>query len=67
MTARFRRVTLITMKRKHVHLMREDKCGHWWFEIGDSLEPDSESYGWWPLDPVSPTGTIVGVSGELNG
>jgi hypothetical protein len=55
------------MKRLHIHLTREDKYGHWWFEIGDPLDPRSESYGWWPREPVGLAGTLVGVPGELNG
>ncbi len=55
------------MKRKHIHLTREDKYGHWWFEIGDPTDPNSESYGWWPLGPVGPAGTFAGAQGELNG
>ncbi len=67
MADRFRPILSITMKRKHIHLMREDKYGHWWFEIGDSLDPDSESYGWWPKYPVGPKGALAGVAGDLNG
>lgn len=46
MPDKFRQVQLITMKRKHINLTRVDRYGHWWFEIGDPSDPDSESYGW---------------------
>jgi hypothetical protein len=63
----FRQVKLLTMKRKHINLARDDKYGHWWFEIGDPFDPGSESYGWWPFAPVGLTRTLLGVAGELNG
>src|SRR5579862_9502320 len=63
----FREITLITMKRKHIHLTCSDRYGHWWFEIGDPTDPVSESYGWWPLHSVAVKQTLAGVEGELNG
>ncbi len=63
----FRPVQLILMKRKNVNLTREDRYGHWWFEIGSPSDPASESYGWWPKWPVDVRGMFVGVDGELNG
>jgi hypothetical protein len=45
--------------------------GHWWFEIGDSRQVASESYGWWPRMLDSGwrliRDTLFGVAGELNG
>src|SRR5438105_539130 len=67
MPRRFRQVTLILMKRKHIKLTGEEKYGHWWFVIGDMTTPTSERYGWWPREPVGPKGTFGGVEGELNG
>jgi hypothetical protein len=71
MPNQFRQVSLITMKRKHIKLLRKDgKYGHWWFVIGDPDDPSSESYGWWPGTPDSLLGvktTFGGVVGELNG
>jgi hypothetical protein len=58
---------LITIKRKHISLAREDRYGHWWFEIGDADDADSESYGWWPGRPVGLREALAGVAGELNG
>jgi hypothetical protein len=52
---------LITIKRKNIHLLGEDKYGHWWIELG------TDSYGWWPKYPVGFRGTFTGVEGELNG
>jgi hypothetical protein len=66
-TPAFREVTTITMKRNHINLNHEDKYGHWWFEIGDSLDSASESFGWWPAVPIGTKGTMRGVPGELNG
>ncbi len=63
----FREVVSVRMKRKHITLVGDDKYGHWWFEIGDPIEPESESYGWWPLTPVGLWETMGGVVGELNG
>jgi hypothetical protein len=65
--AGFRPVQLILMKRKDINLTREDRFGHWWFEIGAASEPSSESYGWWPKWPVDVRETFVGIEGELNG
>jgi hypothetical protein len=74
MSPRFRVVQSITMKRRHVNLNKgsEDKYGHWWFEIGDPNDPQSESYGWWPERPVvgllvKVVETFGGIQGELNG
>jgi hypothetical protein len=67
MPKQFRQVQLIVMKRKHIHLTRKDKYGHWWFEIGPPDDLSSESYGWWPEIPAGPRGAFVGVTGELNG
>lgn len=63
----FRQIESIVMKRKHIDLSREDKYGHWWFEIGDPLDSDSESYGWWPVEPAGMSGAFIGAAGELNG
>jgi hypothetical protein len=65
--ARFRPVQLIVMKRKHINLTREDRYGHWWFEIGSPSDLSSESYGWWPKWRVDVSDTFLGVEGELNG
>ena len=67
MSSRFRLVQSITMKRRHVDLTSDDKYGHWWFVIGDPLDADSESYGWWPEYPVKWVGTITGIRGDSNG
>jgi hypothetical protein len=67
MPKRYRQVTLILMKRKHINLTGEDKYGHWWFVIGHRGDPRLESYGWWPRETVGPKGAIGGVEGELNG
>jgi hypothetical protein len=67
MDPRYRPVKSIVMKRKHLNLTREDKYGHWWFEIGDPLDTGSESYGWWPGRPVGLTATMFGIPGDLNG
>ena len=67
-------ITSITVKRKNVKwlsLLKEkvgkkstgaDIYGHWWLDIDGS-----ESYGWWPADPVGLAGTLSGVPGILNG
>ena len=67
MGAGFREVKLVKVKRKHIHLTRSDRYGHWWFEIGDPTDLKSESYGWWPLHGVTVKQTLAGVEGELNG
>ncbi len=54
------------MKRLQIRLTGGDKYGHWWFEIGDPSDPDSESYGWWPERPVSLGETLGGIQGVLN-
>ena len=56
----FREVQLVVMKRKHICLTGEDKYGHWWFEIGDAADPNSESYGWWPVSPLVQKGPPSG-------
>jgi hypothetical protein len=67
---KFREIMSITIKRLPIELKAAEgtggKYGHWWIEIGDPLDSDSESYGWWPATPVSLTQTLVGVRGELN-
>jgi hypothetical protein len=67
MPIELREVKLIRMKRKHIHLTRQDRYGHWWLEIGDPANPTSESYGWWPRDRVNVKQTLLGMDGELNG
>ncbi len=66
----FRQVQLITIKRQHVRIGKPvspgGKYGHWWIEIGDPYDPASESYGWWPKQPVTISKTLLGVDGELN-
>ena len=64
-----REIKSILIKRQHICLdwRVDDKYGHWWFEIGDPRRSDSESYGWWPQDPVGLAETLGGVNGELNG
>ncbi len=61
-----RQITTIVIKRKDIIWMAgegEDKYGHWWLEINGT-----ESYGWWPKEPVSGAyDTLAGVDGELNG
>jgi len=62
-----REIALITFKRIHIQVGREDKAGHWWFEIGDPKSSDSESYGWWPAEPLdSLFRCLKGVEGRLN-
>ena len=68
MSTRFRLVQSITMKRKGIDPTANDqspfgKYGHWWLEIGDPMDEDSESYGWWPERPVNAADAIVGISG----
>lgn len=58
----FRIVPNVKILRKDIDVNGEDKYGHWWVEIGKS-----ESYGWWPKNPVGYTDTVTGVQGELNG
>lgn len=68
-----REVTLITAKRIRIQKRRSEAgtgqldYGHWWFEIGTSSDPGSESYGWWPSKRVSLVETLSGVPGVLNG
>ncbi len=53
----------ISVCRKDISPKGEDKYGHWWTEFNGN-----ESYGWWPLEPVSGLyDTLAGVNGELNG
>ena len=61
MSSSFKLVQSITMKRKHIHSKGDDKYGHWWFEIGDIRDADSESYGWWPEHPTAWAGTLIGT------
>ena len=65
----FREVTAIRVRRQHINPRpgTADKYGHWWFEIGDPASAQSESYGWWPIQPVGMGSTLRGVAGELNG
>jgi hypothetical protein len=72
MPPKYREVKSITMKRAPIvwdlpRRLRPRSYGHWWFEIGDPDDPASESYGWWPKEPVDLKGTFGGVEGELNG
>ena len=62
-----RQIKSIKMKRKHIALKGDDKYGHWWLEIGDPLDPNSESYGWWPASGVGLGDTLFGTAGDLNG
>lgn len=43
----FRKVDKVIFKRKHIDFFGSDQFGHWWTEIDDT-----ESYGWWPKNPV---------------
>lgn len=52
----------IVVKRNHIHLLGNDKYGHWWTEM-----KGTKSYGWWPKNKVDLKGTLFGVPGELNG
>ncbi|WP_145063344.1 hypothetical protein [Adhaeretor mobilis] len=62
-----REVALIRFKRIHIQPGGEDKAGHWWFEIGDPNDTNSESYGWWPASPLdSLFHCLKGVDGKLN-
>ncbi len=61
-----REVTSITFKRIHIRATGAGKAGHWWFEIGDPKDPDSESYGWYPLSLDSWEDIFAGVEGCLN-
>ena len=63
-----RPVSNVTIKRCHLKLVQQsdDKYGHWWVEIGDPLDPLSQSYGWWPKQSVGFVQTFLGVQGELN-
>jgi hypothetical protein len=66
----FRQIRLLTVKRSRIRIKEPNhpggKYGHWWIEIGDPYDPDSESYGWWPKSPVGIAETFAGVEGELN-
>ena len=56
-------LNFVTMKRRHINLLGDDKYGHWWTEIDGT-----ESYGWWPKYRVAGLWeTFNGVDGELNG
>jgi hypothetical protein len=61
-----REVKLITIKRLHLSVTTKE-YGHWWFEIGDPRDADSESYGWWPENRLGKLDTLMGVRGILNG
>lgn len=62
-----REIRLIRFKRVHIHPFSNDKAGHWWFEIGDPTDKQSESYGWWPNSNVDSLWTCLhGVEGKLN-
>lgn len=52
----------IIVKRNNIHLLGDDKYGHWWTEM-----KGTKSYGWWPKNKVDLKGTLFGVPGELNG
>lgn len=52
----------IVAKRNNIHLLGDDKYGHWWTEM-----KGTKSYGWWPKNKVDLKGTLFGVPGELNG
>lgn len=58
----FRIVPNVKILRKDIDINADDKYGHWWVEIGKT-----ESYAWWPKDPVGLSDTVSGVPGELNG
>ena len=64
---RFRVVTAVTVQRLRLAPFGEDKYGHWWLEVGDPFDPESESYGWWPAKRVGVIDTLTGVAGSLNG
>ena len=53
---------------KRIHIGNPgDLAGHWWFEIGDSEDVSSESYGWWPtVSGLRLWQVVRGVAGELN-
>jgi RHS repeat-associated protein len=58
----FRIVPNVKILRQDIDINADDKYGHWWVEIGKT-----ESYGWWPKEPVGLSDTVSGVPGELNG
>lgn len=61
-----RQISTIKIKRIHINY-RSQNAGHWWLEIGDPTQADSESYGWWPQDSLrSLFDCFKGVSGILN-
>ncbi len=66
MSSSFRLVQFITIKRQPMRLTK-GHYGHWWFEIGDPNDPNSESFGWWPAYPPDLSDTLGGIKGELNG
>ena len=61
-----REIRCICFKRLHLAMSRDDKAGHWWFEIGEPDNPSAESFGWWPKFRVSLAEVFTGVAGELN-
>jgi hypothetical protein len=63
-----REIKSIQFKRIHIRnpLTAEDVAGHWWFEIGEPTDKDSESYGWWPKVRPTLREVFAGVVGELN-
>lgn len=59
----------IQFKRIHIKnplAENNDVAGHWWFEIGDPANANSESYGWYPAVQVDLISMLKGVPGELN-
>ena len=70
MAAEYRDVTLVRIQRNAFGWKRPGNpgtnYGHWWLEIGDPLDPGSESYGWWPAAGVDLKQTLAGVAGILN-
>ncbi|HXH56195.1 hypothetical protein [Iamia sp.] len=55
-----RLVERVVVKRNNPRFI--DVHGHWWIEM-DGVE----SYGWWPVRPVSLRDAVRGVPGVLNG
>jgi len=66
----FREINSIRFKRIHIYSANpanEGKSGHWWFEIGESTDPTSESYGWWPKSIIESWSQVfIGIGGILN-
>ncbi|MGH7674936.1 MAG: carboxypeptidase-like regulatory domain-containing protein [Gemmatimonadales bacterium] len=61
-TVVIKRIHLRGVVRAAVGDKSELEYGHWWIEMDGS-----ESYGWWPAEGVSISGTFRGVPGSLNG